>query len=149
MKLFSAVAGGFAGAAVLTLLHELAKKQYKNAPRLDELGMEAITKTLESVNLQTPETDNLSAITMAGDMITNSFYYSLAAAGDENKVLLRGIFLGLAAGFGAVYLPKPLGLNESSTSRTAETKLITLGLYVAGGIAAAATTLAIEKFQSE
>lgn len=149
MKLLSAIAGGVAGATVLTLLHETVRRVNKDAPRMDLLGMEAVSKSLQSVNIAVPEEDDLFKITMAGDMISNSLYYSLAAIGDEKKVILRGALLGLAAGFGAVYLPKPLGLNESTATRTSQTKLMTVGLYLAGGLAAAATSLLIEKNQSK
>jgi hypothetical protein len=106
--------------------------------------MEAISKSLEAVNVEVPEEDNLFKITMAGDIITNSLYYSLASVGDEKRMLLRGIVLGLAAGFGAVYLPKPLGLDETPSNRTAETKLMTVGLYLAGGLVASLTSKLIE-----
>ncbi|MCW3115863.1 MAG: hypothetical protein JWR18_4259 [Segetibacter sp.] len=144
MKLLSAVGGGFAGAAVLTLLHETVRRLHTEAPRMDLLGMEAISKSLEAVNVEVPEEDNLFKITMAGDIITNSLYYSLASVGDEKRMLLRGIVLGLAAGFGAVYLPKPLGLDETPSNRTAETKLMTVGLYLAGGLVASLTSKLIE-----
>jgi hypothetical protein len=144
MKLLSAVGGGFAGGAVLTLLHETVRRLHTEAPRMDLLGMEAISKSLEAVNVEVPEEDNLFKITMAGDIITNSLYYSLASVGDEKRMLLRGIVLGLAAGFGAVYLPKPLGLDETPSNRTAETKLMTVGLYLAGGLVASLTSKLIE-----
>jgi len=46
--------------------------------------------------------------------------------------------LGLAAGVGAVFLPKHIGLGEEMTARTRETELMTVGWYLAGGLAAAA-----------
>ncbi|MCW3106360.1 MAG: hypothetical protein JWQ09_866 [Segetibacter sp.] len=149
MKLLSTIAGGFAGAAALTLLHESVRRLNTDAPRMDLLGMEAISKSLKSVNVEVPDEDNLFRITMAGDIITNSIYYSLAAIGDEKKVILRGLLLGLAAGFGAVYLPKPLGLNENPGNPTAETKLMTVGLYLVGGAVASITTMLIEKNQNK
>lgn len=144
MKLVSAIAGGFAGASALTLLHETIRRVNKDAPRMDLLGMEAISKSLQAVNVEVAEEDNLFKITMAGDIITNSLYYSLATVGNEKKVMLRGMLLGLAAGLGAVYLPKPLGLSESPGSRTAETKLMTAGLYLIGGLVAALTSRLVE-----
>jgi len=144
MKLSSAIGGGFAGAAALTLLHESLRRLNTDAPRMDLLGMEAISKSLESVNADVPDKDNLFTITMAGDIITNSLYYSLAAIGDERKVILRGALLGLAAGFSAVYLPKPLGLNEAPSNRTSETKLMTVGLYLLGGLVGAITSKFLE-----
>jgi hypothetical protein len=36
-----------------------------------------------------------------------------------------------------VLLPKPLGLNEDHSNRTIQTKIMTVGLYVIGGLVAA------------
>jgi hypothetical protein len=147
MKLFSAIAGGFAGATVLTLLHEAIKRTDTNAPRMDLLGMEAIEKSLKAVNAEVPDEENLFKITMAGDIISNSLYYSLAAVGDERKVIVRGALLGLAAGLGAVYLPKPLGLNGNASNRTSKTKLIATALYLTGGLVASLVSKLLEKSQ--
>jgi hypothetical protein len=48
--------------------------------------------------------------------------------------------LGLAAGIGAVALPGPLGLEERHTNKSLSTKLMTIGLYVAGAVVTAAIT---------
>ncbi|HLL42180.1 MAG TPA: hypothetical protein VK369_03535, partial [Segetibacter sp.] len=72
MKLSSAIGGGIAGAITLTLIHETVRKSITNAPRMDLLGMEAIGKTLDSVDAEVPEEDELFNITMAGDIISNS-----------------------------------------------------------------------------
>ena len=145
MKLISAIGGGFAGASVLTLVHETLRRVDKNAPRMDRLGMEAISNSLTAIHVELPKEENLFKITMGGDIISNTLYYSCAAIGNEKKVLLRGALLGLAAGFGAVYLPKPLGLNEAPSTRTTETKLLTVGLYFLGGIVAGMTSKLIQK----
>ncbi|MDB5245900.1 MAG: hypothetical protein JWQ40_294 [Segetibacter sp.] len=139
MKFSSAIGGGVAGAAVLTLLHETTRRILEDAPRMDLLGMEAIEKSLEKVNVDVPNNDNLFKITMAGDMISNSLYYSLAGIGNEKRAIIQGTILGFAAGIGAVYLPKPLGLNPAPSNRTPGTKLMTLGLYLVGGLVAGAT----------
>src|SRR4051812_46649313 len=111
MKLLSAIGGGVAGAAVLTLLHQTIKSLTPNAPRMDLLGMEVISKTMEKTGSDVPGKEELYDITLVGDMISNSLYYSMAGIGSEKQAIARGALLGLAAGFGAVYLPKPLGLN--------------------------------------
>jgi hypothetical protein len=147
MKLLSALGGGFAGAAALTLLHETVRRVNANAPKMDKLGMEAIGKSLNSADVPVPEEKTLFKITMAGDIISNSLYYSLASIGNERKVIVRGALLGLAAGFGAVYLPKPLGLNESPSNRTRETKLMTIGYYLFGGLVASAASKLLENSQ--
>ncbi len=46
--------------------------------------------------------------------------------------------LGLAAGAGALVLPKPLGLGEAPKSRRPATRIMTVAWYLIGGLAAAA-----------
>lgn len=136
MKLLSAIGGGFAGAITLTLIHETVRRSIFDAPRMDLLGMEAIAKTLDSVEAEVPEEDKLFKITMAGDIVSNALYYSLTGIGKGEQAVLRGAFLGLAAGIGAVYLPKPLGLNAAPAGRTTQTKVMTFALYTIGGVVA-------------
>ena len=134
MKLSSAIGGGIAGAITLTLIHETIRRPVTNAPRMDLLGMEAIAKTLDSFDAEVPEEDKLFKITMAGDIISNSLYYSLTGIGKGEQAILRGALLGLAAGVGAVYLPEPLGLNAAPAGRTLQTKIMTFALYTIGGV---------------
>lgn len=136
MKLSSAIGGGIAGAITLTLIHETVRRSISNAPRMDLLGMEAIAKTLDSVDAEVPKEDKLFKITMAGDIVSNALYYSLTGIGKGEQAVLRGAFLGLAAGIGAVYLPKPLGLNAAPAGRTIQTKVMTFALYTIGGVVA-------------
>jgi hypothetical protein len=81
---------------------------------------------------------------MAGDLVANSLYYSMADSGDRNNTLIRGTLLGLGAGLGAVTLPKTLGLNEEATTRTMKTKVLTVAWYVIGGLVAAAAINALQ-----
>lgn len=140
MKGSAALAGGFAGACVVTLIHEGLRRVNPDAPRMDLLGMEALKKGLKSIDVKVPERDELFEWTMGGDIISNTLYYSAAGVGNKKSVWLRGALLGLAAGVGAVVLPKPLGLSESPSNRTVATKLMTVGLYLIGGLVTAAVT---------
>jgi hypothetical protein len=149
MTFGSAILGGVAGAAALTLIHETVRRVDEDAPRMDLLGMDALSKSLEAVDADVPKKATLFKITMAGDIISNSLYYSLAGIGDEKTAPLKGAALGLAAGLGAVYLPKPLGLKEEPSNRTLETKLMTVGYYLAGGIVAGITAMFLEKKASK
>ena len=138
MKLSSAIGGGIAGAIVLTLIHETVRRVTPAAPRMDLLGMEALEKTLDEVNAEVPPEDDLFKMTMAGDILSNSVYYSIAGIGKQKGAILRGTFLGIAAGIGAIYLPRPLGLHSAPSSRTLQTKVLTLALYTSGGFIAGA-----------
>jgi cytochrome c biogenesis protein CcdA len=134
MKPIAAFGGGLAGAAAVTLLHESVKRIVPEAPRMDLLGMNAISKGLNAAGINTPNNTQLFVITLAGDLLANSLYYSAAGIGKEKNIWLRSSLLGLAAGIGAVTLPGPLGLNEKHSNRTTATKLMTVGLYVAGAV---------------
>src|SRR3990170_3333107 len=121
MKLLSAIGGGIAGACALTMIHQILKSIDPDAPRMDLLGMEAISIGLKKADYDIPSRENLYRTTMAGDLISNSLYYTLVGAGRKKKALYRGAALGLAAGIGGVLLPKPLGLHSEFSSRTPKT----------------------------
>ncbi len=138
MNTKSAIEGGLAGAFTLSVLHEVLKYYNPDAPHMDELGMQALSKALNFANLPVPEEKKLFLITLAGDLFANAAFYSAAGIGNEKQVWLRGILLGISAGIGGVLLPKPMGLDEDKSSRTLQTKVLTIGLYLVGGIIASA-----------
>jgi hypothetical protein len=150
MKNVSSLAGGVAGAAALTILHELMRKNVAGAPRMDRMGIEATAKLFRKVNLQPPSEKKLFLYSMAGDIIGNSLYYSRIASGTKKQVWMNGAMLGLTAGLSAVYLPGKIGLNEANSNRSTKTQLLTIGLYLVGGlVAAAATNLLRDKKQNK
>jgi len=104
---------------------------------MDVLGMRAIAKSLGAVDQEPPEDDMLFGITLIGDLISNALYFSQVGTG--RRPWVRGLLLGLLAGLGAVFLPGPLGLGKAPSNRTPATQTMTVGWYVAGGLAAAAT----------
>jgi hypothetical protein len=130
---FKSLVAGFAGAITTTVLHELIRKNVSNAPRLDLLGEEATAKTIEAAGVTAPEGDRLYWTSMAGDIVANTLYYSMAGLKKQSSVR-AGIGLGLSAGLGAVELPGKLGLNEDHTAGSQQKRLMTIGLYVIGGL---------------
>ena len=138
MKTLSALGGGATGAAALTLLHETVKRINPNAPRMDLLGMYALSKTLRNMRMKTPHQKQLFLWTMAGDLLANSIYYMLIGAGGRKNIWAKAISLGLVAGLGGVLLPKHLGLNDAPSNRTPQTKLMTVAWYLVGALVAAA-----------
>lgn len=137
--------GGLAGACTLTLLNESVKKLDKDAPRMDLLGMNAVARLVKGNNILAQTAGKLFPVALAGDLVSNSLYYSMADSGDRKSTLIRGALLGLGAGLGAVILPKSLGLNEEATTRTMKTKILTVTWYVIGGLVAAAAINLLEK----
>jgi hypothetical protein len=137
--------GGLAGACTLTLLNESVKKLDKDAPRMDLLGMNAVARLMKGNSILAVTAGKLFPVALAGDLVSNSLYYSMADTGDKQQTLIRGGLLGLAAGLGAVVLPKTLGLNEEATTRTVKTKLLTVSWYLIGGLVAAAAINLMDK----
>ncbi len=145
MKVAQSIQSGLAGAAALTIAHEVIRKTILDAPRMDRLGMTALSKLLRAGGSDVPRQKPLFFATMAGDLLANTLYYSLTGVGEKGNHLLKGAVLGLSAGIGAVVLPKHLDLPSWPSNRTTTTKLLTVGLYFLGGIVAASVLNSIEK----
>lgn len=140
-SVFQAVGSGLAGALVLTLIHETARRiRPADAPRMDVLGQRGLRRLLAATDAPQPDNDTAYGLTMAGDVLSNGLYYSLVGAG--RGVWWRGAALGLAAGIGGVVLPGPLGLGEAPSNRTPQTKAMTVAWYLLGGLAAAGASRA-------
>jgi|KBSMisStandDraft_5_1062788.scaffolds.fasta_scaffold584527_2 hypothetical protein len=147
MKKSAALAGGLAGTVTVASIHEALKRITPDAPRMDLLDMELIRKGLASMNKKIPAENELQRWAVGGELLCDTAYFGLAGMGGKKGVWLRGALLGLGAGIAAVVLPKPLGLPEESSNKTTATKLMTIGLYLIGGIVAAATTQLVDNAQ--
>lgn len=134
-----AAAAGAAGALTTNVLHELTRRIVPDAPRVDLLGMQALSSLLRSAGIESPVGGRLYRLTLLGDLLSNAAYFALVATAPRKNALGAGAALGAIAGLGAVVLPAPLSLSEGTTGRTATTKALTVALYTAGGIAAALT----------
>ena len=138
MGFLRALGSGLVGAVALNLLHETARQFIPVAPRIDVLGKRAIALAYRATGHEPPPDDELYALALAGDVASNSLYYSFVGAGDPRNVLLRGALLGLGAGIGAVVLPGEMGLGSEPSARTPATQAMTIAWYTVGGLAAAA-----------
>jgi len=141
--MLKALGSGLVGACALTLVHETARRFIDDAPRVDVIGMRAMAKALRAADAELPPDLGLHEAALIGDIVSNSAYYSLVAAGGRDAALRNGALLGLAAGLGAVFLPEPLGLGRQPTERPPVTQAMTVAWYVVGGLAAAATYRAL------
>lgn len=134
-SLFRSLAAGLAGALVVNVLHETVRRlRPADAPRMDVLGMRALTRGYRAADAAPPTGPVLYAQTLVADLIGNALYYALAGTGKGAP--RRGALLGLAAGVGGVTLPGPLGLGEAPSNRTPQTQAMTVALYTTGGLAA-------------
>ncbi|MDN3551626.1 hypothetical protein [Mucilaginibacter aquaedulcis] len=144
-KITSSIIGGIAGAGALNILHQAVKQFDHLAPRVDLVGEEAITKSLEKAGI-TPTTGNtLFTITMAADLLSNAAYYSLIGTGKRKQLPYIGAITGFAAGFGALTLTKPMGLSDAPVTRTGKTKFLTVAWYTLGGLVAGSIMKALRK----
>lgn len=139
--MLKALGSGLVGAFTLTLVHETARRFIDDAPRMDVVGMRAITKTLHAAGAEPPVP--LHEAALVGDILTNSLFYGLVGLGRSEDGLRNGALLGLAAGLGAVFLPEPLGLGRQPTEDSPQTELMTVAWYMLGGIAAGAAYSAL------
>lgn len=147
MKILSSIAGGLAGALAVTLLNEVVKRYDPEAPRLDLLGMSAISKGFNQTDGQIPNPKDQYKYSLIADLIGNTLFFAMAGKGSGRKSLSKGGLLGLTAGLGAVLTPKHLGLDASQTNKTTKTQLMTVAYYLIGGIVAGAVGKMVLKEQ--
>ncbi|HEY7613286.1 MAG TPA: hypothetical protein VH764_09850 [Gemmatimonadales bacterium] len=131
-----ALGGGTVGAIALTALHEVTRRTVPHAPRMDVIGMRALSKTVRALGRRPARGTRLFRQTLVGDLAANALYYSLAGGGP--RPARRGLLLGAVAGLSAAALPQLLGLGRSPGAKWPATPLMTVALYTAGGLAAGA-----------
>ena len=83
--MLKALGSGLVGACALTLIHETARRFIDDAPRMDVLGMRALSKAARAADLDPPVP--LHEAALVGDLVSNSFYYSLVGAGAREDAL--------------------------------------------------------------
>lgn len=137
--------GGLAGATALTVAHQLLSRFDRDAPRLDIVGEEALAKGVAATGAEPPAGNTLTGLTLAGDIGANSGYYTMIGQGEDQNLLWRGLGYGVMAGIGALSLPAPMGLDDEPVTRTTKTKIMTMGLYVLGGLVTAFALKALRK----
>jgi hypothetical protein len=128
---------GAVGAVALTTIHELARRRFPNAPRMDVLGMRALRQYVPALEHERPRSTRLHQLALAGDLVANTLYYSAVPAANPARTWTRAAALGLAAGVGALLLPERLGLGAPPASELRANQAMTLAWYVAGAVAAA------------
>jgi hypothetical protein len=137
MSTLKNLVAGFTGAIALNMLHETLKNEKSNVPRIDLLGEDALQKTLKHFGTSIENKKDLYKATLAGDVLSNTFYYSLIGAGNPAYIWPKAIFFGLSAGIGALKLPEPMGLDPEPVTKTDQVKVLTVGYYVFGALVTA------------
>jgi hypothetical protein len=139
-----ALVSGAAGAVALTAIHQLASRYVEDAPRMDVVGMRAIARGLLEMGVEPPAGERLYQTTLAGDLVSNTLYYSAVCCGGR-AALETGTGLGLAAGVGALVLPPVMGLGAPPHSDTWSNRIMTVAWYTLGGVVAGATWRALRR----
>jgi hypothetical protein len=148
-RLTSSFIGGIAGAVALNILHQVVKQFDQKAPHVDLIGEEALSNGLKKIGIKLPVGDQLFSATLAADLVSNAAYYSMIGLGKKKYLLYHGAAHGLCAGIGAITLTKRLGLSDAPVTRTEHTKLLTVGWYTFGGLAAGFVMLKLRRNQHE
>ncbi|RYY61339.1 MAG: hypothetical protein EOO05_06770 [Chitinophagaceae bacterium] len=136
MKLIHNLLGGLAGAVALNILHETMKKLQPDAPHIDEVGEEATAKAIEWTGHDAPEGNTLTGVTLAADLASNAFFYSMIGQGKESNLVPRGAVYGLAVGLGTLGIASSGPVDDTPITKTTATKMMTVAWYVFGGVVA-------------
>ena len=144
MNTSKSLASGLVGAAALTGLHEMARRLVPFAPRVDVIGERAVRRSARALGREMPRPATQYWLAMAADLASNSFYYSLIAAGQARRPWLRAAGLGLLAGVSALALPPALGLGRKPVLRTRATAAMILAWYLFGALATATAARVIQ-----
>ncbi|MBA2353716.1 MAG: hypothetical protein H0V80_03500 [Acidobacteria bacterium] len=140
----SALIAGAAGAVALTTVHQLGCRAFADAPRMDVLGMRAMVRLRRAAGIEVPDHATLYRQTLAGDLLSNAAYYSLVGIGSREGRWARGAALGVAAGIGALVLPRRLGLGDPPASGSVRNRWLTIAWYAIGGLTTAAVLQALD-----
>lgn len=141
MNPIHALVSGAAGAVALTFAHQAAQAALEDAPQVDIIAERAIAASYRAVGRIPPPRPTLHQMALAGDLVSNSLYYSLIGLGRPRHAVRNGALLGFLAGVGAATLPPMMGLGKRPVQRTPQTFAMTIAWYTLGGLAAATAQL--------
>ena len=138
-SLTHALGAGLAGAAVLTLAHETLRRFRSDAPRMDVVGGRALSSLWRRAGGRPPRGNRLYLATLAADLLSNTAYFAGVLLGRPKSPYIREAAAGIGAGIAAFVLPPILRLGFAPRSYRRSNRLLTVGLYLLGGLVAATT----------
>lgn len=136
--MYKKILAGLAGALVLNILHETIRSRFAGAPRINELGEEALRKSLKPFKVTIDDPQSAYWATLSSDIVSNALYYGVTATTSP-------VTSGALAGIGAVKLPRYLGLNEEPVAGTPQKKLLTVSYYLVGALVTQAVYKALHR----
>jgi hypothetical protein len=137
-SLTKALGAGFAGATALTIAHEGLRRFRSDAPRMDVVGGRAISSLWRRAGGRPPRGKRLYWTSLAADLLSNTAYFSGFFLGRAKRPFVRQTLAGVGAGLAAMILPPLLRLGLAPRSYRRGNRMLTVGLYVLGGLVAAA-----------
>ena len=149
MNMFKSFLPALAGAVTLNLLHELMRRRDREAPEINKIGEEALSKTIKGNGMEPPKGDQLYALTLAGDVLANTAYYKMIGGNTTRDTLWKGLLYGIMAGVGTLTLTKPLGLDDEPVNKSKKAQGLTMLYYIAGGLVTAGVYAAINNKRSK
>ena len=126
--MYKKILAGLGGAIALNMVHEIIRKNFHYVPEVNKVGEEALNKALTTIDMKITDKDQLYGATLAGDVLSNGIYYAATATTGFDMVS------GVAAGLGAVLLPKKMGLDDSPVAESNQKKIMTVGYYLFGAV---------------
>ena len=126
--MYKKILAGLGCAIALNIVHEIIRKNFHNVPEVNKVGEEALNKALTTIDMKITDKDQLYGATLAGDVLSNGIYYAATATTGFDMVS------GVAAGLGAVLLPKKMGLDDSPVAESNQKKIMTVGYYLFGAV---------------
>lgn len=135
--LLHAVGAGLAGSLAMTACHEVARRLFPQAPRLDSIGRRGLARIYRKLDQSAPAPDELQREALAGDLIANAALFAAAVAvGPAPNAPVRGAVAGMLAGGATLVLTPQLGLGPRADRLKPTTRGAILALYVGGGVVA-------------
>lgn len=127
----------------LTILQKIVRLFNPDAPHFNQLGRSTIMMLADKADLNVPDNDVTELLERVSEKATSAISGLFGDTGES--AILQGAALGLSVGVGTVLLqPKEEYFTDVNQSG-AKKKLLTVGLYVAGGILASIIVKQLEK----
>lgn len=128
-------ASGVVGTATIAALHQASRHLLKDAPRMDVVGEKLIEKGFTRIGRKPPEQTKMLSWAL-GNVGTDTLVFAAVGFGAPKRPVVRGLIVGALSGAAALLLPPKLGISSNYAARTPKTALLTMGFYVAAGLAA-------------
>ena len=127
----------------ITILQKIVQLFNPDAPNFNQLGRSTIMMLADKADLNVPDNDVTELLERVSEKATSAISGLFGDTGES--AILQGAALGLSVGVGTVLLQPKEEYFIHENQSGAKKKLLTVGLYVAGGILASIIVKQLEK----